>query len=255
MFRRPTRRRGHNEDSTRQVAATEHSKRERQEDPKPLLIDRIHRKHEPHGAIHVRQADWRRDVWERFPCHRKGDGGKGIFSFLSVQCVLLFLLIVSHCIRFALSFRFCTLLTQRAIKRIKEDTFFDWQQVRDLRELRAVMRAGYHPYMLQLLEVHRSAQHSLHLVLEYMPDGSLADFLNHQCHINNLPSDSFVRRTLAQVLWALEHMHSVGWIHRDVKPDNLLLRGDVCKLADFSVARPIRSTDKSERLSQWFPHA
>ena len=141
-----------------------------------------------------------------------------------------------------------------------------------MRELRAIVRAGYHPYILQLTEVHRTTsgkssqqQHSLHLVLEYMPDGSLQDYLNQQqqklynnnnSNNNVLPlSDAFVRRTLAQVLSALQHLHSVGWMHRDVKPDNLLLRGDVCKLADFSLARPILLSKTSNQNNNNPPSA
>jgi serine/threonine protein kinase len=38
-------------------------------------------------------------------------------------------------------------------------------------------------------------------------------------------------------LRGIEHLHKKGYVHRDVKPENILLRGDLCKVADFGLAR------------------
>lgn len=39
----------------------------------------------------------------------------------------------------------------------------------------------------------------------------------------------------------LAYMHKHGFFHRDMKPENLLMKGDVVKIADFGLAREIRS--------------
>ncbi|TPX55753.1 hypothetical protein PhCBS80983_g05058 [Powellomyces hirtus] len=44
-----------------------------------------------------------------------------------------------------------------------------------------------------------------------------------------------------QVLLGLAHMHKHGFFHRDMKPENLLMSGKTVKLADFGLAREIRS--------------
>lgn len=36
-------------------------------------------------------------------------------------------------------------------------------------------------------------------------------------------------------------MHKNGFFHRDIKPENMLVKGDVVKVADFGLAREIRS--------------
>jgi len=109
----------------------------------------------------------------------------------------------------------------------------------NVRELQSMQRAGYHPFIVQIFEVHRTVESELLFVFEYMPDGSLHDRLYHR-FINRLgsPPDEEISRILRQVLQALDHLHQRGWMHRDVKPENLLFSGDTCKLADFSLARP-----------------
>jgi protein kinase len=44
-----------------------------------------------------------------------------------------------------------------------------------------------------------------------------------------------------QILQGLTFMHKHGFFHRDMKPENLLVRGDTVKIADFGLAREIRS--------------
>lgn len=44
-----------------------------------------------------------------------------------------------------------------------------------------------------------------------------------------------------QTLTGLAYMHKNGFFHRDLKPENLLVREDKVALADFGLAREIRS--------------
>lgn len=47
------------------------------------------------------------------------------------------------------------------------------------------------------------------------------------------------------ILRALESIHSRNIIHRDIKPDNLLMTADAkCKLADFGMATSILANDE-----------
>jgi serine/threonine-protein kinase len=73
-----------------------------------------------------------------------------------------------------------------------------------------------------------------YLVLEYMPGGDLLSLCrNHPLGLEESLS------YFEQVSAALAYAHSRQVIHRDVKPNNLLLSGDrrVAKIADFGVAR------------------
>jgi serine/threonine protein kinase len=73
-----------------------------------------------------------------------------------------------------------------------------------------------------------------YLVLEYMSGGDLATL----CRQKQLP----LKETLfylEQVCAGLAHAHACGVIHRDIKPQNLLLSADrqIVKIADFGVAK------------------
>jgi serine/threonine protein kinase len=73
-----------------------------------------------------------------------------------------------------------------------------------------------------------------YLVLEYLPGGDLSALTRNR----PLPIDQAVRY-LEQVCSGLAHAHKCGVIHRDIKPQNLLLTADrqTVKIADFGVAR------------------
>jgi serine/threonine protein kinase len=73
-----------------------------------------------------------------------------------------------------------------------------------------------------------------YIVLEYLPGGDMAAFTRNQ----PLPINQAVYY-LEQVSSGLAHAHKCGVIHRDIKPQNLLLTADrqVVKIADFGVAR------------------
>ncbi|MGI8668994.1 MAG: protein kinase domain-containing protein [Aridibacter sp.] len=78
-----------------------------------------------------------------------------------------------------------------------------------------------------------------YLVLEYMAGGDLAKFCRNKSL--SLPQ---ALDYLEQVCAGLSHAHENGVIHRDIKPQNLLLTEDkkIVKIADFGVAR-VSQTD------------
>ena len=51
---------------------------------------------------------------------------------------------------------------------------------------------------------------------------------------------SYYFSTLCEKL-GMAFMHKMGFFHRDIKPENMLVKGDVVKIADFGLAREIRS--------------
>ena len=50
-----------------------------------------------------------------------------------------------------------------------------------------------------------------------------------------------VKSIMYQTIIGLAYMHKHGFFHRDMKPENLLVKGEAVKIADFGLAREIRS--------------
>ena len=70
-------------------------------------------------------------------------------------------------------------------------------------------------------------------MLEEYIQGDTLGFLLEE----SLFSPEETKKIVAQVCQALWALHSLGAVHRDVKPENIILRGDTAVLIDFDAAR------------------
>ncbi|KAF8937683.1 hypothetical protein BGZ58_002329 [Dissophora ornata] len=78
----------------------------------------------------------------------------------------------------------------------------------------------------------------LHMVFELM-EGNLYQLIKDQ---NGLKlEESRIKSMVFQVLRGLQHMHSKGFMHRDMKPENILVNGDTVKIADLGLSRELKS--------------
>jgi len=94
-----------------------------------------------------------------------------------------------------------------------------------------------HPNIVQVYDVSFTGRaHSI--VMEYIDGITLKDYIERQ---GILSWKDAVHFTL-QILWALAHAHEKGIVHRDIKPQNImLLRDGTIKVTDFGIARFARS--------------
>jgi cysteine-rich repeat protein len=105
------------------------------------------------------------------------------------------------------------------------------------REMRLTSRV-HHPHVLQLYDCGELEDGTPYVLLEWMPFGAL-DSLVHRSRSEkvHIPLD-WVHYYASAVAAGLRATHAVEIIHRDIKPDNILIgRGGVAKLMDFGIAR------------------
>lgn len=110
------------------------------------------------------------------------------------------------------------------------------------REAAIWIQAGGHPNVLRLIDADIYANQVV-IVSEYAPDGSLSDWLKR--HGGSAPSIEAASEMIDGVLAGLTHLHARRVIHRDLKPDNILLQGNSPLLADFGISRLLVSSSYS----------
>ena len=110
---------------------------------------------------------------------------------------------------------------------------YHWGLTRFLDEARTLARFD-HPHLNKVYRFFES-NGTAYMVLEYIQGETLADRLARQ---RQLPEEA-LQRLLEEVLSGLAVMHEAGYVHRDIKPGNLMLREEdgSAVVLDFGAAR------------------
>jgi serine/threonine protein kinase len=118
-----------------------------------------------------------------------------------------------------------------------EDKMF---RERFLREAQAIAKLS-HPNILPLIEFGEEGD-ILYLVMPYAPGGTLRDLI---ARVNGPLSLTDAIEIFTQLCDAVQYAHEQGIVHRDIKPQNVLIqRGKHLLLADFGIARDATSDQK-----------
>lgn len=136
----------------------------------------------------------------------------------------------------AVVYRATDLNTQHfvAVKVLKPEYNQDAEYVaRFQREAEAASKMTHHN-IVNLLDVGMDSSGNRYLIMEYVEGQTLKDVIREK---GRLSETSAVQITI-RILSALQHAHSNGIIHRDIKPQNILMQSDGhVKVADFGIAR------------------
>lgn len=126
---------------------------------------------------------------------------------------------------------------QVAIKTFKIDANDEDAVKRFNREAKAVTSLS-HPNIVSIYDVENEGEF-YYLILEYVEGMTLKDYM-----IKNprLPIETIVH-IAKQIASGLSHAHQNGIIHRDIKPQNILMNENLtCKITDFGIARAYGDT-------------
>jgi eukaryotic-like serine/threonine-protein kinase len=127
-----------------------------------------------------------------------------------------------------------TLLERNVALKILHDHYSDDEEFveRFRREARAVAQLS-HPNIVTVIDRGESGRRQF-IVFEYIDGENLKELLVRS---GRLPIERALELAL-EVAWGLAFAHDNGLVHRDVKPQNVLLNGDgKAKVTDFGIAR------------------
>lgn len=121
-----------------------------------------------------------------------------------------------------------------AVKLLREDLAEDPEFVRRFqREAEALSRLD-HPYIVRFYSFERQANTAF-IVMDYVPGTTLRGRIMEAAGPMPLAE---ITKVLRQVGTALQYAHNEGFVHRDIKPGNIMLRDDgAALLSDFGIAR------------------
>uniref|UniRef100_A0A3B3TJD2 Rho-associated protein kinase n=1 Tax=Poecilia latipinna TaxID=48699 RepID=A0A3B3TJD2_9TELE len=112
----------------------------------------------------------------------------------------------------------------------RSDSAFFWEE-------RHIMAFSNSPWIVQLCCAFQDDR-NLYMVMEFMPGGDVVTLT-----INYDIPEKWARFYTAELVLALDAIHSMGFIHRDIKPDNMLLdQHGHLKLADFGTCMRMNSS-------------
>jgi len=120
-----------------------------------------------------------------------------------------------------------------AIKKIKKDLLAKKNQIIHVRNEQLFMSKIKSPWIVDL-KASFQEDDFLYLVMEFLPGG---DFMNLLIEKDKLTEEE-AKFYIAELIMAVESIHKLDCIHRDIKPDNILIdKNGHIKLSDFGLAK------------------
>ncbi|KAF6152332.1 hypothetical protein GIB67_005986 [Kingdonia uniflora] len=122
-----------------------------------------------------------------------------------------------------------------AMKKLKKSEMLSRGQVEHVRAERNLLAEVDSHCIVKLYYSFQDPEY-LYLIMEYLPGGDMMTLLIREDTL----TESVARFYIAQSVLSIESIHKHNYIHRDIKPDNLLLDGNGhMKLSDFGLCKPL----------------
>jgi formylglycine-generating enzyme required for sulfatase activity len=109
-------------------------------------------------------------------------------------------------------------------------------------EIDTWVEASGHPNVMSVLDMMLVDGHIV-IASEYADSGSLMDWLTRSN--GKAPSHEKALQMMSGILSGIEHLHSRNVVHRDLKPDNILLQGNTPRITDFGISRIVSANSLS----------
>merc|ERR1719427_2508772 len=120
-----------------------------------------------------------------------------------------------------------------AMKTMLKKEMIDKNQVAHIKAERDLLSAADNPWLVKLLYSFQDDKY-LYLVMEYCGGGDLMTILMRE----DILTESQTRFYMAELACAINSVHELKFVHRDLKPDNVLIANNGhIKLSDFGLAK------------------
>ena len=120
-----------------------------------------------------------------------------------------------------------------ALKKLFKEEMHKKNQIIHVRTEKEFLRQASCPFVVELLSSFQDDKH-LYLEMEFLVGGDLMSQLIKK----EIFSEYEAKFYCAQIITAVEYIHSLNCIHRDIKPDNILIdRQGHIKLSDFGLSK------------------
>ena len=132
-----------------------------------------------------------------------------------------------------------------AIKKMNKKEMYKKNQLNHIRAERDILAKSKTNWIVDLKSSFTDFN-NLYLVMEYLPGGDLMNLLIEK----EVFHEEMAKFYIAEAILAVESVHNLNYIHRDLKPDNILIdKNGHIKLTDFGLCKPYK---KNLKIDQGF---
>lgn len=138
-----------------------------------------------------------------------------------------------------------------AMKTLRKSDVLKRNQVAHVKAERDILAEADNEWVVKLYYSFQD-HHNLYFVMDFVPGGDLMGLLIRM----EILDEPLARFYVAELVQAIESVHRMGFIHRDIKPDNILIdRNGHIKLTDFGLCTGFRWTHNSKYYQRDGTHA
>ncbi|XP_052239573.1 serine/threonine-protein kinase 38-like isoform X2 [Dreissena polymorpha] len=129
-----------------------------------------------------------------------------------------------------------------AMKILRKADMLEKEQVAHVRAERDILVEADHEWVVKMYYSFQD-KINLYLIMEFLPGGDMMTLLMKKDTLTEEQAQFY----MAESILAIDSIHNLGFIHRDIKPDNLLLdsRGHI-KLSDFGLCTGLKKSHRTE---------
>ena len=129
-----------------------------------------------------------------------------------------------------------------AMKSLKKDLLIQEEKIENTLLEKEILQTINHPFIINLVFCFQTEQR-INFVMPFIPGGELFQHIKNLKHLGELK----VKFYAAQMAIAIQYLHDMGIVYRDLKPENVLIdEKGYLRLTDFGLAKKLKKGEKTD---------